>query len=97
MFLTGFAQSVERMKRASGRVWIGTSGWNYPHWRGSFYPPGLPHKQELAYVGRCFGTVEVNGTFYSLTRPSTCEAWRQAVPARSSCSPSRAAATSRTC
>ena len=68
------------MKRASGRVWIGTSGWNYPHWRGSFYPPGLPHKQELAHVGRCFGTVEVNGTFYSLTRPSTCQAWRQAVP-----------------
>ncbi len=68
------------MKRASGRVWIGTSGWNYPHWRRTFYPPGLPHKQELAYIGSRFGTVEVNGTFYSLTRPSTCEAWRRSVP-----------------
>jgi uncharacterized protein YecE (DUF72 family) len=68
------------MKQPSGQVWIGTSGWNYPHWRKLFYPPGLPQKQELAYIGSRFGTVEVNGTFYSLTRPSACEAWRQAVP-----------------
>jgi uncharacterized protein YecE (DUF72 family) len=68
------------MKRASGQVWIGTSGWNYPHWRRTFYPSGLPQKQELAYIGSRFGTVEVNGTFYSLTRPSTCEAWRRSVP-----------------
>jgi uncharacterized protein YecE (DUF72 family) len=71
------------MKRApgngSGRVWIGTSGWNYPHWRRLFYPPGLPQRQELAFIASRLGSVEVNGTFYSLTRPATCAAWRQAV------------------
>ena len=37
-----------RMQR--GRVWIGTSGWNYPHWRRVFYPPGLPQRLELQYA-----------------------------------------------
>jgi uncharacterized protein YecE (DUF72 family) len=64
----------------SGRVWIGTSGWNYRHWRGRFYPPDLPQKQELAYIAGRFNSVEINGTFYGLTRPSVCQAWRQAVP-----------------
>jgi hypothetical protein len=64
----------------AGRVWIGTSGWNYRHWRGLFYPPELPQRQELAHLGRRLGSVEVNGTFYSLTRPSVCAAWRRAVP-----------------
>jgi uncharacterized protein YecE (DUF72 family) len=64
-----------------GRIWIGTSGWNYPHWRGLFYPPGLRQKDELAYLASRLASVEVNGTFYSLTRPEACAAWRQAVPA----------------
>ena len=63
-----------------GRVFIGTSGWNYPHWRGRFYPPGLRQKDELGYLAGRLGSVEVNGTFYSLTRPPACEAWRKAVP-----------------
>jgi len=69
-----------RRRRNPGHVFIGTSGWNYPSWRGQFYPPRWPHKKELAYIGGRFSTVEVNGTFYSLTRPAVCEAWRQAVP-----------------
>jgi uncharacterized protein YecE (DUF72 family) len=64
----------------SGRVWIGTSGWNYPHWRGLFYPRGLRQKDELSYLAGRLGSVEVNGTFYSLTRPAACAAWRKAVP-----------------
>jgi uncharacterized protein YecE (DUF72 family) len=64
-----------------GRLWIGTSGWDYPHWRGLFYPPGLRQKDELGYLAGRLGSVEVNGTFYSLTRPEACEAWRRAVPA----------------
>jgi uncharacterized protein YecE (DUF72 family) len=59
---------------------VGTSGWLYPRWRGDFYPKGLPHKRELAYLASRLPTVEVNGTFYSLTRPEACEAWRAAVP-----------------
>jgi len=52
----------------------------YPRWRGAFYPRGLPHRKELAYIAERMPSVEVNGTFYSLTRPSTCAAWRAAVP-----------------
>jgi uncharacterized protein YecE (DUF72 family) len=52
----------------------------YPHWRGTFHPRGIPHKKELAYLAQRLSTVEVNGTFYSLTRPRTCDAWRAAVP-----------------
>jgi uncharacterized protein YecE (DUF72 family) len=63
-----------------GRVLIGTSGWNYRHWRGPFYPAGLRHKDELAYLAERFPSVEVNGTFYSLTRPTACAAWRAAAP-----------------
>ena len=59
---------------------VGTSGWNYGHWRGLFYPRGLPASRWLAYVAERLPTVEVNGTFYSLTRPAACDAWRAAVP-----------------
>ena len=65
---------------ARGRVLVGTSGWLYPSWRGDFYPRGLPHARELAYLAARLPTVEVNGTFYSLTRPTTCDAWRRQVP-----------------
>jgi uncharacterized protein YecE (DUF72 family) len=66
---------------APGRILVGTSGWLYPSWRGDFYPPGLPHARELAYLASRLATVEVNGTFYSLTRPAACDAWRRQVPA----------------
>jgi uncharacterized protein YecE (DUF72 family) len=59
---------------------VGTSGWIYEHWKGRFYPPGLSSKRWLSYLAERLPTVEVNGTFYSLTRPSACEAWRAAVP-----------------
>lgn len=65
---------------ARGTVRIGTSGWLYPHWRGRFYPAGLPQRAELTYLAERLPTVEVNGTFYSLTRPSACDAWRALVP-----------------
>jgi len=68
------------MPRPAGRAFIGTSGWLYPRWRGDFYPRGLPQRRELAYLAERLPSVEVNGTFYSLTRPSTCAAWRAAVP-----------------
>ena len=67
-------------RKKNGRVLVGTSGWAYPHWRGRFYPPKLPQRLELSHIAEHFPTVEVNGTFYSLTRPSACEAWRAAVP-----------------
>ena len=64
----------------SGAVHIGTSGWNYKHWKGSFYPKDLPQKKWLAYYVEHFDTVEVNNTFYQLPQFSTFESWRETVP-----------------
>lgn len=57
----------------------GVSGWRYPGWRGVFYPPGLRQRQELAYLSARMGTVEVNGSFYSLQRPSSWRSWGEQV------------------
>ncbi len=62
-------------------VRVGTSGWNYPSWRGHFFPRGLPQRAELGYLAERLAAVEVNGTFYSMTRPSACRRWRASVPA----------------
>ncbi|HSL09179.1 MAG TPA: DUF72 domain-containing protein, partial [Pseudonocardiaceae bacterium] len=59
---------------------MGTSGWVYPPWRGTFYPPGLPHRRELEYLSRQVNSVEINGSFYSLQRPSSYQSWAAATP-----------------
>ena len=59
---------------------VGTSGWLYPPWRGKFYPKGLPHRRELEYLSRQFNSVELNGSFYSLQRPESYQAWRERTP-----------------
>jgi uncharacterized protein YecE (DUF72 family) len=64
----------------SGVVHIGTSGWNYKHWVGPFYPKDLPQKKWLAYYADHFDTVEVNNTFYQLPQFSTFTTWRETVP-----------------
>jgi len=61
---------------------IGISGWRYPRWRGRFYPQGLPQRAELEYASRCFPSIELNGSFYSLQRPQSWQAWHDATPAR---------------
>ncbi|MBT2501636.1 DUF72 domain-containing protein [Curtobacterium sp. ISL-83] len=61
-------------------VRTGLSGWQYDAWRGDWYPAGLAKRRWLEYVGQHFPTVEVNGSFYSLQRPSRYRAWRDAVP-----------------
>lgn len=59
---------------------IGISGWQYPRWRGDFYPKGLRQRDELAYAAERLGSVELNGSFYSLQRPSSYRAWHDATP-----------------
>ena len=59
---------------------VGISGWTYEPWRGDFYPKGLPHKQELRYAAERLTSIEINGTFYSLQRPSSFATWRQQTP-----------------
>lgn len=62
------------------QIRIGTSGWNYKHWMGSFYPPGLPQKELLAFYARHFDTVEINNSFYRLPELETFQNWRETVP-----------------
>ncbi|WP_344413467.1 DUF72 domain-containing protein [Amycolatopsis minnesotensis] len=59
---------------------MGTSGWNYPPWRGVFYPKGLPRRRELEYLSRQVNTVELNGSFYSLQRPERYRGWFDDTP-----------------
>src|ERR1043165_3460267 len=59
---------------------VGISGWTYDPWRGVFYPKDLPHKRELEYASRKLNSIEINGSFYSLQRPSSYQAWRQVTP-----------------
>ena len=63
-----------------GRSYVGVSGWRYPSWRGDFYPKGLPQRLELTYAAERMTSIEVNGSFYSLQRPSSYAAWRAATP-----------------
>lgn len=59
---------------------IGISGWRYPPWRGVFYPKGLRQRDELAHGASLFPSIEINGSFYSLQRPTSYGAWREATP-----------------
>ncbi|MDV3206975.1 DUF72 domain-containing protein [Rhodococcus ruber] len=62
------------------RVRIGISGWRYAEWRGDFYPAGLVQRRELEYAAERFGSIEINGTFYALQRPSSFLRWRDETP-----------------
>ena len=63
-----------------GEIRIGISGWTYAGWRGDFYPRGLPHRAELSYAAERLGTIEVNGSFYSLQRPTSYARWAAETP-----------------
>jgi len=59
---------------------IGISGWRYPPWRKVFYPDGLPQRAELEYASHRLNSIEINGSFYSLQRPSSYQRWHDATP-----------------
>lgn len=63
-----------------GRIHVGTSGWVYPHWKGTFYPEELPEKDRLAYYAKRLGCVEVNNTYYRLLAPEVAKRWLEEVP-----------------
>ncbi len=65
----------------AGSIRIGTSGWNYKHWRERFYPRTLPVKRWFEYYAQVFDTVEINNTFYRWPKPEVFEAWRDQAPA----------------
>ena len=63
-----------------GRFHVGISGWRYASWRGDFYPAGLPQRLELTYAAERMTSIELNGSFYSLQRPTSYARWRESVP-----------------
>lgn len=64
----------------AGRVHVGMAGWVYPDWRGTFYPKGITQKNELAWASTHVTSIELNGSFYSLQKPSSWMSWRDATP-----------------
>jgi uncharacterized protein YecE (DUF72 family) len=62
------------------RVLVGTSGYSYKEWKGSFYPDKLPAAQMLPYYADRFPTVELNNTFYRMPKPDQMRAWAAQVP-----------------
>ena len=63
-------------------VWVGTSGYNYPEWKGSFYPETLPSAKMLPYYAERFPTVEINYTFYRAPNEKILDGWNKATPER---------------
>jgi uncharacterized protein YecE (DUF72 family) len=63
------------------RLHVGTSGYNFPEWKGSFYPPKLPSAKWLEYYAQHLGTVEINYTFYRMPSAKTIAGWDAATPA----------------
>lgn len=63
-----------------GRIRVGISGWRYASWRGDFYPVGLPQRSELTYAASVLDTIELNGPFYSLQRPTSYQRWYDQTP-----------------
>jgi uncharacterized protein YecE (DUF72 family) len=59
---------------------VGTSGWQYRHWRARFYPPKVPSTRWLEYYAARFATVEINNTFYRLPPPRTFAEWHRRLP-----------------
>src|SRR5689334_21344002 len=68
------------MSDRSSRVVIGTSGYNYPEWRGTFYPEKLSAAKMLAYYSERFPTVEINYTFYRIPTEKLLAGWAEGTP-----------------
>lgn len=63
-------------------LYIGTSGWIYPHWKGVFYPEHMPQRDWLDFYARRFDTVEINYSFYRWPEREVFEKWRKETPER---------------
>jgi uncharacterized protein YecE (DUF72 family) len=62
------------------QIHVGTSGWNYRHWKGVLYPENMKTSEWLPFYARRFATVEINNTFYRMPEKETLETWRDSVP-----------------
>lgn len=64
----------------AGEIRVGIGGWNFPAWRGDFYPAGLAQRDELEYASGQLGTIEINSTFYRAQKPATYARWASQTP-----------------
>jgi uncharacterized protein YecE (DUF72 family) len=71
---------MARSKTKGKKIYIGTSGWSYDHWKGRFYPEDLKKKDWLSFYSEHYDTVELNNTFYHLPKESTFEKWARQSP-----------------
>ncbi|HET7437203.1 MAG TPA: DUF72 domain-containing protein [Thermoanaerobaculia bacterium] len=62
------------------RLTVGTSGYSYKEWKGTFYPSDLPAAKMLPFYAQHFGSVEINATFYRMPEAKTLEKWAGEVP-----------------
>lgn len=81
MFAADVAYGVPTAPRVGESIRIGTSGWEYRHWAGDFYPADLPRDRWLEFYAERFETVELNNPFYRLPAADVFEAWARRVPA----------------
>ncbi|HJT80133.1 MAG TPA: DUF72 domain-containing protein [Chthoniobacterales bacterium] len=72
---------IDLTKPRPSQLRIGISGWRYAGWRGKFYPEDLAQRRELEFASRQFNSIEINGSFYSLQRPSSYQRWYSETPA----------------
>lgn len=63
------------------KLWIGTSGYSYPEWKGSFYPADISTKKMFGYYSERFPTVEINATFYRMPTDKLVTGWVESAPA----------------
>ena len=69
------------MSELTPRYWVGTSGYNYNEWKGSFYPEKLSSKKMLPYYAERLSTVEINYTFYRMPTERLLQGWSDITPA----------------
>lgn len=62
-------------------IWVGTSGWSYPHWEGVLYPPGTPRWHRLGHYLPHFATAELNSSFYRWPSDAAFANWQARLPA----------------
>jgi uncharacterized protein YecE (DUF72 family) len=66
--------------KSSGKIQIGIGGWNFPPWRGVFYPKGLAQSKELSYAASHLTAIEINSTYYGSQKPESFRKWAAETP-----------------
>jgi uncharacterized protein YecE (DUF72 family) len=70
----------DECRRIHPQLRLGTSGYEYEHWRGTFYPGDLSRKHWFAHYAQFFDSLEINNTFYRLPSPEVFAEWRRRAP-----------------